>query len=198
MLLSAKMRSRPARRFARPAYSLIELLIVVAIMGILAGLVLPKFEPNVYEQLQGTAQIVGSDLAYARNLAVTNDSQYSLSFLAANNSYTLEHTGANSLLDVLPLTAYRHSGDAPNEQVTYLADLPRIGAAVEVVGIEVAGGGLAPTGAVEFNALGGLASAQPAKIWLGAGSGNARRYLSILVKPATGLFEVGEFQAAPP
>ena len=60
--------------------TLIELLIVVAVMGILAGLVLPSSNPSLHDQLRSAAQILAGDLAYGRSLAVTHNSRYQFTF----------------------------------------------------------------------------------------------------------------------
>lgn len=183
---------------AREAYTLVELLIVVSIMGILTALLLPKFEPSTYEQLHGAALVIASDLGYARNLAVANDSRYAVTFDQSSNSYFLEHTGANNLLDALPLRPYRSADDSPDKQHTYLEELPHLGAAVEIVGVRVGASSVASTTAVEFNSLGGLNDSQKVEIWLACGRGNARRYIHLDIAPVTGLVSVGEYQAAAP
>jgi prepilin-type N-terminal cleavage/methylation domain-containing protein len=188
---------RYRRRF-RAAFSLVELLIVITIMGIMAGLLLPRFEPSIHEQLQGTAQILAADLSYARNLAVANDSRYRVTLRVSDNSYTLVHAGTNTLLDVLPQTPYRNATDAPNEQSTFLEDLPHIGAHVEIAGVQIGGNSPGPSGSVEFDSLGGLTITQPITIWLACGNDDARRYLPLTVMPVTGLCEVGEFTGIAP
>lgn len=189
----------PARAMRRArGYTLIELLIVISLMGIMAAVLLPRFEPAIHDQLQGVAQIIAGDLAYARNLAVSNDTRYTLSFSRAKNAYTLRHTGDNSLLDVLPRTPYRTSGDTPDEQLTLLDDLPRLGPAVEIHGVATNGGSAAASGDIEFDALGGLTSNQPITIWLACGTDEARRYLPLTIAPVTGLVEIGELRGAAP
>lgn len=188
----------PAAKPQPRGYTLIEMLIVISLMGVMAALLLPRFEPSTYDQLQGAAQIISADIAYARNLAVTNDSRYSLTFDSATNAYTLRHSGANNLLDVLPMTPYRHSGAAPDEQITYLADLPHLGPGVELVGVSKGASGVSTSSTIEFNALGGLEGAQPITIWLACGVDDARRYQSMVIAPVTGLVTLGEFQATAP
>jgi prepilin-type N-terminal cleavage/methylation domain-containing protein len=191
-------RAAISRRAARGGYTIVELLIVVSLMGILAALLLPKFEPSTYEQLHGGAIVITSDLSYARNLAVANDSRYTLTFEGGTNEYILQHSGTNTLLNVLPLRPYRSANDTPDQQRTYLAELPHLGATVEIVGAQVGSGSLSNSASVEFNSLGGLTSAQPVTIWLACGSGTARRYLPLEIAPVTGLVSVGEYQAAAP
>ena len=186
--------AKPLRR----GYTLIEMLIVISLMGIMAALLLPRFEPSTYDQLQGAAQIISADIAYARNLAVTNDSRYTLTFDRASNAYTLRHSGANNLLDVLPLTPYRHSAAAPDEQITYLEDLPHLGPSVELVGVSTGGGSVSASSTIEFHSLGGLEGAQPITIWLACGVDEARRYQSLIIAPVTGLVALGEFRGTVP
>lgn len=197
---AASKRSRfdLTRRAPRVGYTLIELLIVILLMGIMAALLLPKFEPSTYEQLHGAAQILSADLAYARNLAVSHDSQYALTFNSSTNSYVLRHTGANNLLNVLPTTPYRHSSDGPDTQTTYLEDLPRIGAEVQIVGLRRGTNNLTTSGTVEFTSLGGLTSPQPITIWLACGQNTSRRYLPLTIAPVTGITAVGTFTGTAP
>lgn len=189
--------SRRSFRRAR-GYSLIEMLTVISLMGIFAALLLPRFEPSVHDQLQGAVSIVSADISYARNLAVTNDSKYTLTFSRTTNAYALKHTGANSLLNVLPLTPYRHNDNSPAEQLTYLEDLPHLGPGVEVYGVKVGSGAVGASGAVEFNGLGGIEGAQTVTVWLAAGVGESRRYQALSIAPVTGLVTVGEFRSSAP
>ena len=51
---------RPGRHSA--GYSLVELLIVVTLIGIMAGLVLPTTNPSIRDQLQSAAEILSGDI----------------------------------------------------------------------------------------------------------------------------------------
>jgi prepilin-type N-terminal cleavage/methylation domain-containing protein len=180
------------------AFSLVELLIVVAVMGILVGIVLPHFQPPLSEQLRGAASIVGADLSYARNLAVTNGSTYRVSFDVDGNRYVLTHTGSNPTLDTLPATPFRPSQDAPDEHTCDLDELPHIGTTVHVYAVNEGIGSWKPIGDVEFGPLGGTSRAEPTMVWLRCGSGPGRRFLPLTVDPVTGLVAVGEIQARDP
>ena len=94
-----------------PAFTLLELLLVVAIVGILVGVLLPNMQPAVYDQLRSTAQIVATDLAYARSLAVANNDNYRITFDLNANQYVLTHSGTNAALNTLPKTPFSSPGD---------------------------------------------------------------------------------------
>ena len=94
----------------RGGVTLIELLIVIAVMAILAAAVIPTLEPNVYSQLVGAAQVVQAELGYARNMAVTNDSRYSIAFDSRNNRIILTHSGTNTALNTLPRNGCMRTG----------------------------------------------------------------------------------------
>jgi prepilin-type N-terminal cleavage/methylation domain-containing protein len=190
--------SSVAKREIRRGYTLIELLIAISLMSIMAAILLPRFEPSVHDQLQGAAQIISADLNYARNLAVTNDSKYRVGFKRDTNAYYLQHSGTNSLLDVLPLTPYRNSSDAPNVQTTYMEDLPHLGALVEIWGISSGNGAVSSSGVVEFDSLGGVEGGQVTTIWLACGVGDTRRYQSLTIAPVTGIVSLGTFRASAP
>ena len=168
-------------------FSLIELLIVMAVIGILAALVLPKNDPSLYDQLRSAAQILRTDLAYGRSLAVTNNSTYRLAFDTPNNRYVLEHSGSQTALDTLPESPFRHPDDPPDQHVVDLDELPRIGPGVRLVAATSSGGVVAPVSDVEFGPLGETTRTSPTVIWLAAGFGSNTRYLTLTVNPVTGL-----------
>jgi prepilin-type N-terminal cleavage/methylation domain-containing protein len=183
---------------ARRGYTLIEMLIVISLMSIFAALLLPNFEPSVRDQLRGAAEIIAADLSYARNLAVSHDTKYTIQFRQASNSYVLTHTGTNTTLNVLPVTTYRDASDTPTSHVTYLEDMPHLGPGVSIVGVSTNGGSVTATGSVEFTSLGGLTSGQTFTVWLQCGNDTARRYQSLTIAPVTGLVSMGTFQATAP
>ena len=167
---------------------------MVAVMGILAGLVLPRSDPSLHEQLRAAAQIMAGDLAYGRSLAVTHNSEYRFTFDTEGNRYILEHSGTGATLDTLPDSPFRSPDDPPNQQIVALEELPHVGPTVRIV--EVA----APVsvGDVEFGPLGGTSRSEETVIWLAAGAGAGTRYLRLHVNPVTGLTTVGTFSAAGP
>jgi prepilin-type N-terminal cleavage/methylation domain-containing protein len=180
----------PSGRRQSAGFSLIELLIVIAVMGILAALVLPKSDPSLYDQLRSAAQILRTDLAYGRSLAVTNNSTYRLAFDTTNNRYILEHSGSRAGLDTLPESPFRRPGDPPNQHIVELGELPLVGSGVRLVAATSSGAVIAPVSDVEFGPLGETTRTSPTVIWLAAGFDSDTRYLALRVNPVTGLTDL--------
>jgi len=176
-----------------------ELLIVIAIMAILAGLILPHGNASFHDQLEATARILMTDLAYARSLAVTHDSRYRIRFDLKQNKYTLEHCGTRSVLDTLPRSPFTNDEDPVDQHVVRLDDLPHMAGSVRLAGMGAGTQSFARVTAITFGPLGQTARSETTTIWLQAGSGNASRYLSVSVNPITGLATMGTYTArAPP
>jgi prepilin-type N-terminal cleavage/methylation domain-containing protein len=123
------------RRRQSAAFSLIELLIVISLMGIMAALTIPNANTGLHDRLQGAAHIVAADLAYVRSLAVTNNSRYRLTFDIAQNRYLLEHSGAVGALDVLPSNPFHATDDVPTRQTIDLDDLPSLGGGASLLAV---------------------------------------------------------------
>ncbi len=156
--------SRPHRGF-----SLVELLIVVSLMGILAALALPSFNPGTREELHAAAQVVAGDLAYGRSLAVANNSSYRMRFEIAKNRYVLQHSGANPALNTLPEAPFRSPSDPKDQHIFDLADLPHLsGQNVRLAAVTTAGG--SPLTEVEFQSLGETTQAAETVVWMAAGT----------------------------
>jgi type II secretory pathway pseudopilin PulG len=177
---------------------LLELLLVVAIVGILAAIVLPSAQPAIYDQLRSTAQIVATDLAYARSLAMANNSNYRLTFDLSGNRYVLAHSGTNPALTQLPQSPFSSPGDSPNQHVVSLGELPHVGPTVRLAAAATCGTSVQPVSDVEFGPLGQTTRADPTKIWLTAGGGDDKRYIALEVNPVTGLVQIGGYSSVGP
>lgn len=186
------------RRRPSAGFSLIELLLVISLMAILAGLVLPSSNPSIHDQLQSTARIMAADLAYGRSLAVTHGSYYRFQFDLDQSRYLLEHTGANPVLDTLPDSPFRNPEDPPNQHVVCLEDLPRLGPTVHIDTVAVTGNSPQHIDDLEFGPLGQTTRSGYTRIWLSAAEGPAKRYISLYVNPVTGLVTIGSYSAHGP
>ncbi|HZZ73467.1 MAG TPA: prepilin-type N-terminal cleavage/methylation domain-containing protein [Pirellulales bacterium] len=179
-------------------FTLIELLIVITIMAIMAGLVVVNLATSIPDRLQGAAEILAGEIAYARSLAVTNNDKYLVTINAALNEIVLTHSGTNAVLDTLPVTAAHSPLDTASKHVVALASLPNLGSTVSVLGAE--SGAATPTviSTIEFGPLGETVASEASILWLTGGSGDSAAYLSISVNPVTGLTTIGALQGNRP
>jgi prepilin-type N-terminal cleavage/methylation domain-containing protein len=182
---------RLPQRGRAAAFSLVELMVVVVLLGILTAAILPQFESSTADQLTSAAQIVAADLDYVRSLAVGNGSEYYVTFDLDGQRYILKHRGG----DDMPPSPFRRPSDPPKEHIVDLADLPRLGPPVELAGALAAGKTVSD---VEFNSLGATTRGDKTFVWLACGLGTQRRYLPVEIDPVTGLATVGELQSARP
>jgi Tfp pilus assembly protein FimT len=178
--------------------TLIELLIVLVVMAIVAGVVLPMSQPSAYDQLHGAARILATDLAYARNLAVAGGSRYQVTFDPANNRYVLEHSGTDSSLDTLPGALYGDRDDTSTQHITNVGELSPMGGSVKLAAAAQSGTTMEPTDHVEFGPLGETTSSVPTVVWLSVGEGAAERFLSLTINPVTGISAIGEYSGEEP
>ena len=188
----------PLRATPTAGFSLLELLLVVAVVGILLAIVLPSTQPSIYDQLRSTARIVATDLAYARSLAVAYNSTYRVTFDTKENQYILKHSGTNAALNKLPPSPFASRNDLPEQHIVDLDDLPHVGATVRLIAAAASGAALQRVDNVEFGPLGQTTRSDPTMIWLTAGIGGDQRYIALQVNPVTGLTPVGAFDRVGP
>jgi len=71
-------------------FTLIEILIVVAILLIAGVIVIPVISSAAGVQVRSAANMLAADLEYARSMAITTGRNHSVVFDLAGNSYQLE------------------------------------------------------------------------------------------------------------
>jgi len=179
----------------RKAYTLIEMLLVIAVMSVLIAILAPLSGAPVNDQLAAAAHVVASDAGFTRDLAVSSGSSYTLTYAATSNGYVLKHAGVNPALDILPATPFRTTGDPLTSRSFNLSTLP--GAHIELLGVEQSAA-FQSAASIKFTSLGSLDSGAGAIVWLAAGQGDTRRYVSISIDPVLGLATAGQVTSAPP
>ncbi len=176
--------------------TLIEVLLVIAVMAILAGLVLPGSNPSLRDQLVAAGRIVASDLGYARSLAVSYGNPSRVTFEMKDNRYYIERLGPGGIPQSLPTAALGDAGGSSTRLVVDLDNLPCVGSPPRLAALRSYGSAVAmqtpsaPAVPLEFGRVGQITSGKPLFVWLSAGAGSAARYLVIWVDPVTGLAEI--------
>jgi Tfp pilus assembly protein FimT len=186
------------QRSRRGAFSLVELLIVIVLTSILAQMAISAATPTAYDQLVSTANIIAGELAYARSLAVGNNGTYRFDIDLSGNRMVMRYTGSDSSLNTLPLSPYRALTDPSDQYIVALANLPRLGMPVSLLGAQSVGTTTQAITSVEFGPYGSTTQTNQSVIWLTAGVGTARRYISVSVNPVTGLASPGSFTSVAP
>ncbi|QDU75070.1 hypothetical protein Pan97_20910 [Bremerella volcania] len=192
--LTKSPRPMPMRR----GLTLIEILITVAILGILAAAVIPQFGATAPDQVRGAAQIVAADMEYARSLAISNNSAYLITFSKTRNGYILTHSGTNTSLDDLPDNPFRKPSEDSKSLIVLLSDFPHVGPDVTIAAIVTDEPSPQEVTSIEFDTLGQTTRKQPTLIWLSSRAGAEDIYLPIEINPVTGMTTIGEITNVAP
>jgi type II secretory pathway pseudopilin PulG len=83
----ARFGARPA--FTYPAFTFVEVLAVVVILGIASALILPQVSQQNDQDTAAAARIVIADLLYAQNRAIATQTMHYVTFDTAHQQYSL-------------------------------------------------------------------------------------------------------------
>jgi Tfp pilus assembly protein FimT len=86
------------RKFFSGGFTLIEILIVVAVLMIAAVMVVPMMSSADSVQLRSAANMVAADLEYAKSISITKGQSYKVVFDAFTESYRIEDTTGTVVL----------------------------------------------------------------------------------------------------
>ena len=85
---------RPGRKADRRGFSLVEALTVIVIIGLMAGMAVPKTGMATYKANSG-AQVVASALTYAQRQAISRQADTRVGFDVANNEMRIHEDADN-------------------------------------------------------------------------------------------------------
>ena len=120
----------PTARRRTHGYTLVEVLLVVAILGLVAAAVVPSMLTAGAMGVQAAARVIVADLLYAQNEAIADQAERSVVFDVANNRYRLADESGNTL------TASWISGQANNYTVDFSNDRRFQGVTITAVDFE--------------------------------------------------------------
>lgn len=109
------------KKFNKMGFSMIEMVIVLAIMGIVSAIAAPNFMRYMAERrLNGAARMVMSDLMNARMLAVTLGRNVRVTFsTSASASYIYDATGTPATRNVQTSFGYHDVSVSANNNPTF-------------------------------------------------------------------------------
>jgi Tfp pilus assembly protein FimT len=164
------------------------MMIVVAIIGILASVILPSLDSAGAQSLQAVARVLAADLQLARSYAIQNNSEYSVTFDFANSEYEITHTGSGT--HAVPENPMAALSEADG---TYVVNLSQMGVApgktnpVQLGGVALRDSKSRET-EIAFGPLGGTGPIrnEDTVIWLTETSSGPTRYVRLIVSWVTG------------
>ncbi len=71
-------------------FTLLEVMVVVVILAIAAGMAVPMLSAGGATRLQAAAEMVAADLDYVKSMAISRGVQYRMTFDVAGNAYQVE------------------------------------------------------------------------------------------------------------
>ena len=87
------------------AFSLAELIVVTAVIGIAAAVIIPELSSTNSFQAMSAARMITTDLEYARDTAITTQTPVTVTFNVPGKSYTLSNA-SGTLVHPMTKTAY--------------------------------------------------------------------------------------------
>jgi prepilin-type N-terminal cleavage/methylation domain-containing protein len=107
-----RLEARPARVGGR-AYTLVEVLVVVVVMGIAGALVVPAFTQTGVLRVQGAVRLIISDITTAQSDAVAYQAGRAIVFYPGQRSYKVAETHGSTLdlnLDLIDARSFAADG----------------------------------------------------------------------------------------
>lgn len=178
----------PSERIDRTGFTLIEVMIVLALMAILLTVALPAIGPTETQRLYSAADLLASDLRLAQSLAVRDNTDIALTL--ATNGWKIEHVGSG-LAPELPTPPLGGVGTGYQIDVSML-----VGRDVVLAGFLVSSG--TAVGSATFSGTGRTTAIEDTRFWITLGAGDQERSIPLVVSAATGLVTAGSIRKGPP
>lgn len=167
-------------------------------MAIAAGLIIPSAAPQTEQQLRAAGHLVAAEIELARDLAITYNSQYKLTFDAKGNRIVLTHRGANTALNQLPRDLVNNPASDPTHRITDLSSVPGLWGQVQIAACAEFTTTLTPNYEIMFGPTGDPENGKSFLVWLRAGHGQWTRYVTVFFDRSTGQVSIGCMNGVPP
>ena len=184
----------PKRNIA--AFTLVELLIVVALVGLAIGMTVSEFGANQQTTADQAIRLIATQVDYVREMAVANNTKYTITFDTTNDRLVLAHTGNETGLDELPDSSFWQNAETGNDQYLHLAELP-ISWPIALSRAVQSSDQDALVSSVEFEPTGGTNAGDDVDLWIQVGESPAT-YATVNILNGTGLTEVGNLATTLP
>lgn len=172
------------------AVTLVELLIVVALISVAVGMAVTQFSPDQQSTAAQAARLIATQLDYVRELAVSNNTQYRVSFDKTGNRLLLSHIGTDNSLDDLPDSGFWTDVPNTSQQALEFSALP-VAFAITLEGAVDASTTSMEYTEVDFIELGGTSASDDVQVWIRAGD-LPHTFAPITILMGTGLVELGD------
>jgi prepilin-type N-terminal cleavage/methylation domain-containing protein len=93
-----KYSEKQAKRSKAGGFTMVEIIVVVVILGIAAMMAVPMLSSAADMQARAAADRIASDLDYAKGLAVTHQTPYTVVFSPSGDSYDIRVTSTDTLV----------------------------------------------------------------------------------------------------
>ncbi|MDA7951599.1 MAG: prepilin-type N-terminal cleavage/methylation domain-containing protein [Pirellulaceae bacterium] len=186
----------PVKRMS--GFTLLELLIVIVIMSIFASSAITFFQPNSKADIEAAANIIASELGYARSLAIQNRTQYRFTLNDDRTTLSLDHSGSRPAYNELPKRALISSNESETVDYLRLNELFPNHSSVQFIRMERVGPPAVVTTTLEFNEFGETTETATTRLWLGTNLTSGNLYLPLTISPTSGLVEIGEITTTSP
>ena len=161
----------PGRGPGQGGFTLVELMVVIVILAILAVVVIPQVTGTSSMKAQSAARLVMSDLEYAQDLAITSQSDITVTFDTSGNFYGVSNESG-------PL-------NHPITKKTYVVDFDTVAG---LNGVSLSNASFGAGSSVTFDSLG--APTPDGSVSVSAGDSGYR----VTVAPITGRVTVAVTQ----